>query len=138
MDKASVDPALKAVQMRKARYAIFRVAPPESSSSSLSIVLERQSERSATYRDLLRELKDNAPRFVTYDYEYSSADGRPTSALYCLYWMPQQVNQQERILYSSGKANFVAYLNGYKHFTAEEKDELKEILEKEQLIAKKD
>ena len=131
-----MDPALKNVQMRRARYALFKVTS-SSPSSPLTIVLDKEGARASTYRDFLRDLKDNAPRFAVYDYEYQSPDGRPTSSLYCLYWMPQQVNQQERIVYSSAKNNFVQHLTGYKHFTAEEKDEVKELLEAEVLIEKR-
>ena len=136
MDKSSVDPALKSVQSRRARYATFHIPPPTSPTAPLVIVHDLTGDRSTTYRDLCRALSDQHPRFIAYDYEYVSADGRPTSALYCLYWMPQQVNQQERILYSSAKNNFVNFLTGYKHFTAEEKDEVKEVLEKEVHIKK--
>jgi len=136
VDKSSVDPALKLVQTRKARYVTFHIPPPASPSAPLIITHDSTGDRSTSYRDLTRSLSDQHPRFCCYDYEYVSADGRPTSALYCIYWMPQQVNQQERILYSSGKNNFVTYLTGYKHFTAEEKDEVKEILENEVHIKK--
>ena len=67
-------------------------------------------------------------------------DSPPTSNPVCSSTMCVcvQVNQQERILYSSGKNNFVNHLAGYKHFTAEEKDEITEILEKEVMIEKKE
>jgi len=133
VDRASVDPALKAVQTRKARYATFKVVD---NNNQLLINTDKISERSVNYKDFLRDLKDNQPRFCIYDYEYLSNDQRPTSALYCIYWIPQNCNQQERILYSSGKSNFVTYLNGYKNFTCEDKDEVKEILEKEVAIKK--
>ena len=137
MDKASVEAALKLVQSRKARFVTFQIPPPATPTSPLIITHDATGDRSTSYRDLCRKLSDNHPRFCCYDYEYISADGRPTSSLYCIYWMPQQVNQQERILYSSGKNNFVNFLSGYKHFTAEEKDEVKEILEKEAPIVVK-
>ena len=136
VERSSVDPALKLVQSRKARYVTFHIPPPASPTAPLQIVHDATGDRSHTYRDFARSLNDQHPRFCCYDFEYVSADGRPTSALYCLYWMPQSANQQERILYSSGKNNFVNHLQGYKHFTAEEKDEVKEILEKEQTIKK--
>ena len=126
-----MDPALKLVQSRKARYATFHIPPPASPTAPLLVSHDATGDRSTSYRDLARSLSEQHPRFICYDYEYVSTDGRPTSALYCLYWMPQSVNQQERILYSSAKNNFVNALHGYKHFTAEDKDELKELLEKE-------
>ena len=136
VDKSSVDPAQKQVQTRQARYVTFHIPPPASPTAPLLISHDSTGDRSTTYRDFARSLNDQHPRFCCYDFEYVSADGRPTSALYCIYWMPQQVNQQERILYSSGKSNFVSHLSGYKHFTAEDKDEVKEILEKEVIIKK--
>ena len=132
-----MDAALKLVQTRKARYVTFQIPPPASPTAPLLITHDATGDRSTSYRDLCRSLSDQHPRFCCYDYEYVSSDGRPTSALYCIYWMPQQVNQQERILYSSGKTNFVNHLQGYKHFTAEEKDEVKEVLDQEVPINKK-
>src|SRR5438128_1534471 len=104
VDKETVEKALKAVQLRKARYALFRV---NNTAEKMEIVLDKQSERKCNYKDFLADLRDDTPRYCVYDYEFKSADGRPTSALYFFYFVPENVNQNDRILYSTGKSNFV-------------------------------
>jgi len=129
VNRDSVDPAIKAVQTRKCRYATFKL-----NAETMLIELDKQSARSASYKDFVKDLKDNLPRFCLYDYEYLSPDGRRTSSLYCISWMPESVNQKDRILYSSAKNNFIGLLQGYNFFSCETKDEVREKLENESFI----
>lgn len=62
----------------------------------------------------LKSLSDSKCAFSVYDYEYKTADGRITSSLYSIYWMPENTNQNDRIIYSSAKGNFTNELSGYK------------------------
>ncbi len=47
--------------------------------------------------------------------------------------VPHNVNQNERILYSTGKANFVHCLEGFKLHSCEDKEEVEELLEDESI-----
>jgi len=133
LDKANVDSALKQVQMRKARYVTFKV---ESTDDKIQVVVDKISARNVTYKDFLKEFKDNKPLYASYDYEFKSADGRTTSALYFFAWMPANCNTNDRILYSSVKSNIVNALSGYKLFACEEEEELEEILQGEVIQSK--
>jgi len=73
---------------------------------------------------------------VHHDYEFKTADGRASSALYFFYWVPSNANDKERILYSSAKSNIVAALSGYKQFNVEEQEEIEDILKEEVQIGK--
>lgn len=134
VDRAAVDPAIKAVQTRKARYATFKITGAQDSTSQILVTLDKLSDRDATYKSFMKDLKDNAARFTIYDLEFKSPDGRPTSALWSISWMPENCNQKERILYSSAKNNFVSILNGFKQATCEEKDQVRELLSSESFI----
>jgi hypothetical protein len=78
-----------------------------------------------------KDLVDTQPRFTIYDYEFKTDDGRSTSTLYFIYWVPQNSNQTEKILISSAKSNFLACLEGFKNVTAEKKKAVQELLENE-------
>jgi hypothetical protein len=52
--------------------------------------------------------------------EFKTDDGRATSTLYFLYWVPQNSNQVDKILISSAKTNFVACLEGFKAVSLEQ------------------
>lgn len=134
VDRPLVDPAVKSVQTRKARYALFKIVNESSNQSTILVTVDKVSAREANYRDLLKDLKENSARFALYDYEFLSVDNRPTSSLISISWMPENVNQKERILYSSAKSNFVAILSGFKQETCENKDEIKQLLSNESFI----
>jgi len=129
VNKSEVDAGIRAVKLRKARYALFKVN--NQPDQPLEIVLDKQGEKKATKSDFLKDLSETQPRFAIYDYEYKTDDGRLTSTLYFIYWVPQNTNQVEKILVSSAKSNFTACLEGFKAVTAEDKETVEELLENE-------
>lgn len=129
VNQDSVQGGIKAVKTRKSRYALFKVV--NAPGQPLEIVLDKQAERTATKQEFFKDLSETQPRFAIYDYEYKTDDGRATSTLYFIYWVPQNSNQVEKILVSSAKQNFAACLDGFKAVSAEKKKQVQELLENE-------
>lgn len=134
IDTESVNAALKAVKLRKARYATFKIK--NEAGSPIQVTTDKLGERKTNKDDFFKDLPDTQPRFTVYDYEFKTADGRATSTLYFIYWVPQNSNQMDKILFSTSKTSFVQILDGFQHKTCEKMKQVQELLEKEELSGK--
>jgi len=130
LDKDPCEKAYMAVKRREARYALFQVEQNKTT-SIITVTPAKISERKCNKSDFLKDLSDSKPRFAIYDYEYKTADGRAASTLFFIQWMPENVNQNDRILYTSAKKNLEAILSGVKNVGFEDKDELAELIKNE-------
>lgn len=132
LDKDSCEKAYMAVKKREARYCTFQVEQ-DKSSGQIKVTVAKVSERKVGYKDFLKDLPENKARFACYDYEFRTSDGRSASTLYFMQWMPENVNQNDRILYSTAKKNLEVIMSGMKNVAYEEKDDIVELLSKESI-----
>jgi len=130
LDKDPCESAYKDVKLRKARYCTYKVEQNKTS-GSITVTPAKIAERKSNYKEFMKDLSDTVPRFALYDYEYKTKDGRLASTLYFIQWMPENVNQNDRILYSSAKKNLEVILSGVKNVSFEEADEIEELLKGE-------
>ena len=49
--------------------------------------------------DLSAVLTETQPRFIVFDHEYKTADGRPTDKLYLIAYIPSAAHAKEKMLY---------------------------------------
>ncbi len=70
---------MKELKSGKKRWALFGM-------KDFVIDVANVGERSSTYKDMLAELPDSMCRYLIYDHEFKTADGRQTSKLYSIFW----------------------------------------------------
>jgi len=89
------------------------------------IIVASSGERSATYEDFCKDLPESEPRYGLIDLEFKTKDGRPTSKLVFISWIPDSSSIREKMLYSSSKESMKAALNGVGiHINATDNSEL--------------
>jgi hypothetical protein len=52
-------------------------------------------------KELVEELPDNSPRYVVLSYPLTLKDGRKSSPLVMIYWLPPTAQQSMRMLYAA-------------------------------------
>lgn len=89
-------------------------------------------------------------RYIVYDYEYKTSDGRQASKLYLIFWKPLnrytaadsgpltvpsdiigRSNDQDKVLYAQTMPKFMDLLTGVVKATASEEEEIEELLSSE-------
>lgn len=104
---------------RKHRYIVYKI-----DGESEAIVIEKASPRNETFEDLKMAVPATDCRYVVYDYEYTTNDGRPTSKLFFLAWMPSNATPYAKMAYTTAKGSLRDLLDGVEDVTAKSKDEI--------------
>lgn len=102
------DENMKAFQLlnrRKTRYVFYRM-------DEFNIVVDKIAERNTTYLDMVRDLPETEPRYIVYDFEFKSADGRLTSKMFWIFWTPKNASQEKRVIYTQGLSKFRDQFSG--------------------------
>lgn len=76
------------------------------------MIVETVGARNATFEELKRILPFSECRFVIYDHEYKSYDGRPVSKLWFISWFPNSSSTHWKMAYASAKSKFRDNLDG--------------------------
>jgi cofilin len=92
---------------QKHRYILYRL-----SEGNDGIILEKASQRNATYAELLEDLPSDDPRYIVYDYEYKDDSGALKSKLALILWAPSIADNERRVLIESVKKDVKARLPG--------------------------
>jgi len=90
---------------RKHRYIIFNIGDEE-------IVVESTGARSEGLEDFKRALPFTDCRYAVYDHEYTTPDGRKTSKLWFLSWLPNNSTPYTKMAYTSSKGKLRDRLPG--------------------------
>lgn len=81
--------------------------------------------RDATYDDFVKSLPENEARYGLIDLEFKSKDGRDTSKLVFIAWVPDSGSPMQKMLYSSSKEAIKTALPGVGiHINATDEAEL--------------
>ena len=75
-------------------------------------LVETVGPRNASYEDLKRILPFTECRFVIYDHEFKSLDGRPVSKLWFISWFPSSSSTHWKMAYASAKGKFRDNIDG--------------------------
>lgn len=76
------------------------------------IKVDKVGERNATYEEFCAQLPENEPRYGVIDLDFETKDGRPTSKLIFISWVPDTGGIRDKMLYSSSKEALKAALVG--------------------------
>jgi hypothetical protein len=93
----------KAVRSKnKLQYIIFKI-------DGLKIVVDSKGAKGKTFDDFVRALPDAQCRYAVFDKEFTSGDGRSTSKMYFLTWMPQVCKQKMKMSYTTERPRCVSH-----------------------------
>ena len=81
----------------KHKYAIFKISDDLS-----SVVLETTSSE-ASWESFTSALPQNSCRYVVYDFDFKSDDGRDMSKILFIVWAPDSAKIKEKMLITSSK-----------------------------------
>mmetsp|Transcript_26103 Transcript_26103/g.38638 ORF Transcript_26103/g.38638 Transcript_26103/m.38638 type:complete len:145 (-) Transcript_26103:308-742(-) len=111
---------VKAGEYGKCRYFIYVLTKDQK-----SIVIEKTGDRSKTYDDFVEELPEHECRYGLIDVEFESSDGRETSKMVFISWVPDTSKIREKMVYSGSKEAIKTALNGCGiHINATDQSEL--------------
>jgi cofilin len=103
---AEVVSEFKLLKMRrKYRFLLFRI-------EGAQIVVDASAPPSAAFADLLRALPDSDCRYAVYDHEFTTADGRKSSKLFFVTWIPQNSHPGFKMAYTHAKPAIRAVCEG--------------------------
>merc|ERR1712228_512114 len=93
-------------QGEKLRYILYEIKDKK------TIVTKGKGAKSKTYEDFCEALVDGEPCYALIDLDFKTTDGRPTSKLVLLTWVPDDSPVREKMLYSGSKEALKTTLNG--------------------------
>lgn len=106
---------------RKHRYIIFKI-------DNDLIEVESTGPRNSTYDDLKKALPFTDSRYLVFDHEFKTPDGRPTSKLWFISWLPVNSTPYNKMAYTSCKAKLRDALPGVFDAQAANIDELDTVM----------
>ena len=100
----SIDPeCAKVFQLlkirRKHRFIVYKI-----DSATEAVVPETIGARASGLAEMLAALPDADSRYVIFDYEFTTYDGRPTNKLFFLSWFPNNSTPYAKMAYTQAKS----------------------------------
>ncbi|GAB9463638.1 Actin depolymerizing factor [Globisporangium polare] len=104
---------------RKYRFVFFKI-------DGAQILVDATGPPTATYADFVNALPDSDCRYAVYDHEFMTADGRKSSKLFFVTWIPHNSNPQFKMAYTHAKSTIRAVCDGALDVNANTKKEIEQ------------
>jgi len=91
---------------KKNRYYTFLIENKE------MIKVDKVGGREASYEDFCDDLPEKSPRYCLIDLDFETKDGRPTSKIVFISWIPEEGGVRDKMLYASSKEAIKLALDG--------------------------
>jgi cofilin len=88
------------------------------------ITVESTAPPSATFEDMLEQLPFTDCRYVVFDQEYTTYDGRKANKLFFIAWLPHNATPYNKMAYTHAKRMMRESLDGVFDVTVSTRDEL--------------
>ena len=85
-------------------------------------------KRSASFDDFLNALPDADCRYVVYDHEYKTKDGRLADKLLFITWCPAPAPTTIKMLYTTERPRVSPWITGALELTASSRGDIKDFL----------
>ncbi|CAH0488126.1 unnamed protein product [Peronospora farinosa] len=102
---------------RKYRYILFRIEADK-------VIVDTTASSSATFADFNASLPDSDCRYAVYDHEFVTADGRKSSKLFFVTWIPQNSHPGFKMAYTHAKSAIQSVCEGCFEVSAVMKKEI--------------
>jgi cofilin len=76
------------------------------------IILEKKGEKGESYQDMIKNLPTDLPRFVVYDYNLTTADGRKVRKLININYIPDVGTVKNKLVSASASKTLQSNLQG--------------------------
>ncbi|KAF4322104.1 hypothetical protein BBI17_004353 [Phytophthora kernoviae] len=90
---------------RKYRYVLLRI-------EAAHVVVDSTAPPSATFKDFEAALPDSDCRYAVYDHEFLTSDGRKSSKIFFVSWIPQNSHPGFKMAYTHAKSAVRAVCEG--------------------------
>lgn len=90
---------------RKYRYVLFRIEADK-------VVVDATAPPSASFADFNAALPDSDCRYAVYDHEFLTPDGRKSSKLFFVTWIPQNSHPGFKMAYTHAKSAVQSVCDG--------------------------
>ncbi|RLN50111.1 hypothetical protein BBJ28_00003912 [Nothophytophthora sp. Chile5] len=107
---------------RKYRYVFFRI-------EGAQVVVDATAPPSATFTDFMAALPDSDCRYAVYDHEFLTPDGRKSSKIFFVTWIPQNSHPGFKMAYTHAKSAIQAVCDGCFEVSAVIKKEIEQGME---------
>ena len=105
---------------RKHRFIVYKI-----DAATEAVVPETIGERKAGLPEMLAALPDADSRYVIFDHEYTTYDGRPSNKLFFLSWFPNNATPYSKMAYTEAKRKVREVFTGVNDIMARTLDEAK-------------
>jgi len=109
------DKALKAFEdfklRRKHRFVLFKITEPEPESFELG-VLKKGPRKMKSFNALVNKMPEDEACYLVYEHEITTDDGRKTSKLYLITWIPSACHVKQKMIYASQKSSLEGTFTG--------------------------
>ncbi|TMW62876.1 hypothetical protein Poli38472_005494 [Pythium oligandrum] len=90
---------------RKHRFVLFRI-------EGAQVVVDGVGAPTSSFNDFLNALPDSECRYAVYDHEFITGDGRKSSKLFFVTWIPQNSHPGFKMAYTHAKSTIRAVCDG--------------------------
>lgn len=94
-------------EFKGSSYIIYRI-----NDSKDKIIIDQIGEAGKTYEDFVGELPENEPRYAAVDIKFETGDGRETSKLVLISWVPDTAKIRMKMMYAGSKEVLKAAMAG--------------------------
>nr|CCA15393.1 conserved unknown protein putative [Albugo laibachii Nc14] len=106
---------------RRYRYIVMKIVEAK-------VVIESTAPPTASFESFIAALPDADSRYAVYDHEFTTTDGRKSSRLYFVTWIPQSSAPGFKMAYTHAKNAIRAPLEGIYDLNAVTKQEIIDVL----------
>ena len=113
--------ALKKFRSRKTSFVVFRI-----NDDPYEIVVDAKGPRKlGDVKDFFKALDTSHMRYVLYNHEFTTSDGRKTDKMYFVFWAPSAADNNSKMRYSTEKGVLRGQCDGVVDVHATEVNEIK-------------
>ena len=94
------------VDGEKLKYILYTIQ------DNTTICISGKGPKKSTYDDLCDQLEDGKCTYALVDLDFKTTDGRPTSKLVLISWVPDDAKIRDKMMYSGSKESLKSALNG--------------------------
>jgi len=107
LDEGIVDTFNELKMKHTYQYLIFRLSDDYS-----KVILDKQGDKGESYEDMVASLPADKPRYIVFDYNHTTADGRNVNKLIYIQYTPDIAKVKDKLVSASSTKLLQTNLQG--------------------------
>jgi hypothetical protein len=116
--------AFRQLTRRKNRWVLYKY-------EDYQVKVDTTGDKKSDFKQFLAATPDTEPRYMAYDHEFKTQDGRLTSKMYFIFYTPKNSSEVDRVGYTQALQSFRGRFNGTLNKNVRLKSELESLLKDE-------